>query len=445
MNDTACQSCHQRVYESFSTDHPDFGHWPYERRTRIAFNHASHRAKHFVEKKRSFDCRSCHLEDETRGKQLLASYEAACSSCHNEKIATSIAQGVPIVLLPTLDIDALRAAGNDVGAWPDAATGDFDGRLPPVMKLLLAGDPDAAKAIEALGYNFEFFDIDPDDAEQLQACATLAATIKKLLAELSSSGLTSASERLRIALGQEVDDARLKLMFAGLPTDLIRAAADNWLPDVEVDSTPPMPNTDTPGSADAQKMKTNRMSTLQVGERVAFDPPGTWKRDDATISIRYTPTAHADPVLTSWLQLLAKTPDLEKRPLALAMFKELASATAPGLCASCHSVEPSNDRTLTVNWRAYDGTSKPRTFTKFSHGPHLLLSQLKDCTSCHVIDDTKSSAVAYANSNPHDFVSDFLPLTKQQCVQCHTARAAGEKCQQCHNYHVDEMETWRAE
>ena len=111
-------------------------------------------AKHFAEKKQAFDCRSCHVEDATRRVQLLASYETACASCHDEKIATSVGRGVPMFALPTLDVEALKAAGHDIGAWPEAATGDFDGRLPPVMKLLLAGDPAAAQAMATLGAGF---------------------------------------------------------------------------------------------------------------------------------------------------------------------------------------------------------------------------------------------------------------------------------------------------
>ena len=83
-----------------------------------------------------------------------------------------MARGVPMFALPTLDVDALREAGHDIGPWPEEATGDFDGRLPPVMKLLLAGDPAAAEAMATLGADFDFFDVDPDDPEQLAACAT---------------------------------------------------------------------------------------------------------------------------------------------------------------------------------------------------------------------------------------------------------------------------------
>ena len=52
--------------------------------------------------------------------------------------------------------------------------------LPPEMKLLLAGDPAAAKAIEKLGAGFEFQDIDATNAEQMAAVADLAKGIKSL-------------------------------------------------------------------------------------------------------------------------------------------------------------------------------------------------------------------------------------------------------------------------
>ena len=38
------------------------------------------------------------------------------------------------------------------------------------MKLLLAADPAAAQAMATLGADFEFHDVDPEDAQQLAAC-----------------------------------------------------------------------------------------------------------------------------------------------------------------------------------------------------------------------------------------------------------------------------------
>jgi len=428
MSDAACQSCHQQRYESFSTNHPDFGKWPYERQTRIVFNHASHRAKHFAEKKQAFDCKSCHIEDSSGAVQLLASYDNTCASCHAEKIATSVAKGVPMFALPTLDVEALKAAGHDIGPWPEGASGEFDGRLPPVMKLLLAADPAARDAIILLGADFEFMDVDPDDPIQLAACAELAKAIKVLFSDVSQRGPVAIRERLSRSLAGVVPESEGAALIAGLSEATMRGAAE-WLKGADVDTgvwPRDVKSTGIPGMAPLH-----------------FDPVGAWNRDDATFSIRYQPAAHADPVLTSWLELLASIPQLEERPLAIAMFTELSSPTAPGLCTSCHSSERADDGQLTINWRAHDRRIESRSLTKFSHGPHVLLPQLADCTSCHAINDAADTTTSYATDDPHAFVSDFSPLTKQQCVQCHTSKAAGESCQKCHNYHVDRIESWR--
>jgi hypothetical protein len=449
ISDAVCQSCHQQRYESFSTDHPEFGRWPYERRTQIVFNHASHQLKHFVERKQAFDCKSCHTEGGSGAVQLLASYKTSCAACHDEKIATSVASGVPMFALPTLDIDALRAAGHDVGAWPEEATGDFDGRLPPAMKLLLAGDDAAANAIEKLGPDFEFFDVDPDDEEQLAACATLATSIKSLMTDLASSEGNAIRTRLSTVLGRTVTDAEVKTLLAGVSSDLFKAAVEQWLPALELPAS---------NDGDTQSGDGNTKPEFLAADSSRFDLPGNWKRNDASFSIRYTPQAHADPVLAGWLELITKQSEsagLSRRDepggsqsdvaIAAAMLKELLSPAAPGLCASCHSTERDDRGSLVVNWTAYDRSQGPRTLTKFSHGPHVLLPQLADCTNCHVVNASADTASSYASNDPHQFVSDFSPISKQRCTECHTARASGEKCQTCHNYHVNDVESWRLE
>jgi hypothetical protein len=429
MSDAACQSCHQARYESFSTDHPDFGSWPYKRRTRIAFNHASHQAKHFAEKKLTFECRACHVEDATRSVQLTVSYEAACASCHDEKIAASVAKGVPMFALPTLDVEALQAAGHDVGPWPEGATGDFDGRLPPAMKLLLASDTSAAKAIELLGADFEFADVDPDDAGQLAACADLAKAIKELLVDVGRRGTTAVQERLQKSLGLNTHEAATSDLLAGLTEETVQEAA-GWLSVDAGDKTWPRENETV-------------THAFKNDSRLHFDRPGRWTVDEATLSVRYQPAAHADPLLTSWLELLASVPHIDSRPIALAMHKELSSATAAGTCARCHSVEDGENGQLVVNWRAFDRAKSPQTLTRFSHGPHVMLPQLADCTSCHSVNGAVDSSNSYLTNDPHASSSEFAPMSKQDCAACHTAKLAGESCQTCHNYHVDIVEEWR--
>jgi hypothetical protein len=430
IDNVACQSCHRQRFESFATDHPDFGIWPYERRTRIAFNHASHRDKHFAEKKKSFDCSACHTEDATGKVQLTASYEATCATCHDEKISTRVARGVPMLSLPTMDVAALHAAGFEVGAWPKGATGDFDGRLPPVMKLLLAADPAAAVAMAKLGPDFDFQDVNPKDREQLGACAALATATRSLSAELAESADATIRTRLQKVLGRSISDSQVRTLVGGLSADTLRTAVDGWFAGTKLGTVVASATTVANVNPATSKLKNERTP-------IVFAPVGTWFRDEGSLSIRYRPSAHADPVLATWLTVLAETPDLNQRPVAAAMFKELSKPNSPGLCASCHSVERNAQNQLTINWRAYDRTAEPRGFTKFSHGPHLLLPPLADCTHCHTIDDKASSAIAYTDFDPARFVGDFAAMSKRQCAECHTAKAAGNACQKCHNYHVE--------
>jgi hypothetical protein len=446
MDNAACQACHQQRYESFATDHPNFGQWPFERRSRIAFNHATHSTKHFVEKKATFDCRNCHVEDAAGDVQLTLSFEAACASCHLEKIATSVARGIPMFALPTLDVDALREAGYDIGPWPEKASGDFDGKLPPVMKVLLASDPVAAQAMAQLGDDCDFFEVDPNDPEQLAACATLARAIRQLMLDLGTPGIDSVGERLTAALSGVVTQSECAALAAGLSADTLRGAAA-WLSHVDADESASV-DEELGGALPPRR----GVSMIENGDNMPaplsgegmpnapatstnFEPAGTWFCDDATLSIRYRPASHADPVLASWLSLLAPT-GLSTQPIRHATFNELADPTAPGLCTSCHSVEQMRGHALTVNWRSYDRRSELRSFTKFSHGPHLVLPQLADCTSCHTINRAAQPADSYADLDPHQFTSEFEPLSKQQCAECHTTTAAGDRCQSCHNYHV---------
>src|SRR4029078_8851868 len=116
----------------------------------------------------------------------------------------------------------------DVGAWPKTATGDFDGHLPPEMKLLLAGDAAAEKTIEKLGAGFEFQDVDASNSEQMAAVAVLAKGIKSLISDVSARGPIAIRERLTRSLGRDVTAAEVASLTAGMSIDTTRGAAQ-WL------------------------------------------------------------------------------------------------------------------------------------------------------------------------------------------------------------------------
>lgn len=403
LTDARCQACHAERYDRFAEDHPDFGVWPTTRRTRIRFSHASHQGTHYAKANRAFDCRSCHLADATGDLTARPDYHDACAECHDADLARSFEQGVAFLALPTIDREAL--AGAAPAAWPADALGDFDGDLPAFTKLLLAADPEAAAAMERLGPDFSFFDIDATDPDSLADSAALTSALVRLLEDLQEEGHGAIAGRLRDLLDEETDAADL---VARLPIDLVDRIQATWLGT----EAPPEP-------FDAIEDRTTG---------------GGWAIDDDRLQLTYRPAGHDDPFLRAWLDAIAALPP-ERAALRDACLAEFSRPGAPGGCLECHSVENVNDR-LTINWRGRDRLSEPRGFTKFSHRPHLIQPDLADCTHCHRIDASVDPSAAYTGADPHRFTSEFAPLSKAACVECHRPHAAGDRCTQCHNYHV---------
>jgi hypothetical protein len=252
--------------------------------------------------------------------------------------------------------------------------------------------------MRVLGPDFDFFDIDPDDNAQLKAAAELA----------------QASRRLLESLGQN-ENAASRGLVRGLPSSLVAKAQADWLVDEASEDTP-------------------------------VTQPGVWFADNASLSIRYQPTGHADSVLTAWLEAIVAEPD---SALRAALLDGFTGPGAPGRCTTCHSIEraaspsaatagsSSSANTLTINWHALDRRQQPRGFTRFTHAPHLLPIELRDCNACHAINELADTSASYSGHNAASFVSDFHPVDKATCAACHKRTAVGEDCTQCHNYHVE--------
>ena len=410
MSNTACQACHRRRFTSFAAHHPNFGAWPYAPPTRITFSHASHAGKHFPAEKREFSCAMCHAVDAAGAFELTAGYEASCAQCHEKGLLASISDGVPLVAVPTLDVDLLAEAGREVGPWPAAASGDFEGTIPAAMQLLLAADSQAASALERLGPGFDLFDLDIDDPEQLAAAAEIAAATKRLVADLAESGQAAIGDRLSVALGRPIAAAELVKLASGLSPDTTGGFRDQWFP---VASGAP-----ATGGGDRAAQRA----------RVAA---GGWLGDDATLSLRRQPAGHADPSMTAWLDVLAEAAQGERKKIAGPLLAAALKPTAPGQCGSCHALRQEPGGVSKIAWRALRPADEPRGLTFFSHGPHLTEARLRDCASCHQV-----AALSLADEKPTLPVADFSPLSKALCAECHIERAAGESCQQCHAYHT---------
>jgi hypothetical protein len=433
VSNTACQACHQHEFESFAHGHPDFGDWPYEQPTRIAFNHASHEAKHFPAEKQSFACAACHEASLTGEVQLTRPYEAACASCHDKSIAASLTDGLPLFSLPTIDVEALAAAGKAIGPWPEEANGDFDGGAPWPAKLLTAADPRGAAALAKLGPQFDLIDVDPDNAAQTAAAGDAAAALAQLIGDLADKGQATIGERLETVLGRKLTAAELEALAAKLSPDVVRGYRDQWFK-----------------PAGAEDASAKDLAEDRAAQRARVSSSG-WLRDDASLSLRYLAAGHADPWLRAWLDVLAEAASSPRPGIAALGQPLLESAmkpTAPGQCGSCHRAERDAAGRWTIHWRALAAELKQRTFTRFDHGPHVTAIRSdnrlpeggqadsapqtpqnepfrnSDCTSCHQVPARAESDIA-----------DFAPLAKASCAECHTPRAAGDSCVQCHQYH----------
>ncbi len=414
VSDSACQACHRQEFHSFATGHPDFENWPERRRTRIAFDHQAHLAKHFPEKQETFACAMCHQPNASGEFQETLSYTETCAKCHDGKIQTSWESGVPLISLPMLDVDLLQQAGHPVGAWPVDAVGDFDGALPIIAKLLLLSDEEGAKALATLGADFDFYDIDPGDDIQLAAAAEIVRAVKQLTQDFSEVGQSTLSRRLESILGRPLTADEFARCSAHLSPQTMRVAHQEWL------------------SAEANGAENSPADANLEKEQVAG---GGWFRDEATLSIKYRPTGHDDGWIATWIDLLAEATAGKHAKVAESLLGQMMKPTAPGMCGSCHSVDRLPAGGLAVHWLAKEPPLGSQ-FTIFSHAPHVLQASLADCSGCHRIDPAAKVQETYAQTDPHQFVLGFQPITRQGCVECHTAGAAGDRCTQCHRYHA---------
>ncbi len=232
LTDQQCQSCHAQTFHSFETDHPEFNQWPQIARQRIAFDHGTHLNKHFKNAQTNFECNLCHVGDGQQKVQRLTSFEQACGNCHAQQIADSGQTGWKLLALPILDMAAIESQKLNVGNWPVVATGDFDGELPPMMRLLLAGDRKTLETISKLKSDFSFGDIDTDDPESVELAVELVWGIKRLLHELAQEGQTAIDRRMSAVMKDRFSSAVSNQLLSGLTPEVFSATAKRWLPNL---------------------------------------------------------------------------------------------------------------------------------------------------------------------------------------------------------------------
>lgn len=237
VSDDRCQVCHSVRFTSLADGHPAFDAYPYQRRTRINFDHAAHIGKHFEKEKDAApeSCGSCHIPAANGQAMLVRSFETTCASCHGadvdgEKLAG--AKGTAIIEVPGIDVATLADRGIAIGGWPEFA----EARLSPLGDLLLAKDSAYLAAREKLG-ELDLLDLESASDADLDAVAALAWSFKRLVSDIGRGGAAALLARLDASLAPEqvLTKDEQRALAGRLPATLIDSATARWFPDLDAE------------------------------------------------------------------------------------------------------------------------------------------------------------------------------------------------------------------
>jgi hypothetical protein len=169
---------------------------------------------------------------------------------------------------------------------------------------------------------------------------------------------------------------------------------------------------------------------------------GGWYQPQESFSLFYRPIGHADPFLVAWLNAAARLRSENATAETPDAFQKLTDPQTPGLCLKCHTVEESSGMTM-VNWAPAQPNTKSHPFTTFSHTTHFSLVGDAGCQTCHALNPKAEYAKFFSRESgtavAHDavkFQSNFAPISKMLCAECHQPRIAGDGCVICHRYHA---------
>lgn len=426
LTNTECQACHTNKFDGIGAAHPDFGDYPYDRRTRIQFNHQSHIGKYFVDAnnvdKAPKSCRSCHEPDDRGRLMVFNGFDQGCAACHAQFIAD---KPVIAMALPGLDVDSLIELEANVGEWPiDAENEEFAA----IADVLLKGDPDYVEARDYIEENLDLLDLTEIDDEELAYVETFAWAYKELLYDILTEGMDAVTNRLNDAAEAEISSEQATALLANLHIDALVVAQAQWFPNL-------FEEVEAHRDGDEVIIPEDEPEIVEFSEEIldeaSWAESGGWYTED--FALQYKLKGHADPFMRDWLNFSVATSN--NQVLTERVLSELGSPNSPGGCVGCHSVDEANGEGH-VNWKTERADPQVVNFTDFFHSKHFALIGDKGCATCHELDADADYGGSFKDFDPSTFASNFAPLDKTTCAGCHTDQLAGNDCTSCHNYHV---------
>lgn len=238
ISNEQCRACHVVKFDSFDGHHPDFVEYPFNRRTRIVYDHAAHFGKHFPEvakkdqsKRIPETCSSCHNSRDDKRVMGVARFEQTCSACHLNQIIgkerVSGPKGIAFLTLPGLDVQTLKKKKATIGEWPDGS----EAELTPFMKFMISRNERGRALIKSVdGLNLQ--DLTGASDDQIKSVTGLVWEIKRLLYALISGKASDVLADLDMGGGVKLGAKVAADLTASIPRDVIISAQQEWLPNL---------------------------------------------------------------------------------------------------------------------------------------------------------------------------------------------------------------------
>jgi len=240
VSNLRCQTCHVSKFGEFGDSHPQFTNYPFNRRTRIIFDHKSHFGTHFPKTAETAPtaipgtCMDCHQPGEDQRYMEVRTFDAMCSSCHEGDILgttrVSGPKGINFLAVPGLDVATLGERQVDIGAWPEYS----EARVTAFMKALLAGNASGNSVADAVA-GLDLLDLTDASDEDLARVADLAWSVKSLFARFENDGIMQTMHMPANDSGADMDRLDMSYLTGLISHDVIASANRDWFPNLQDD------------------------------------------------------------------------------------------------------------------------------------------------------------------------------------------------------------------